>query len=319
MRYLKIEWSNSSDLGNIYYSGGFVNRINLDVEISNPEYEVEIEAEKDGENRDIPTFKKWEKAYRFELWATEDLVDAFTLMQLHDTIAVTLQTGRQIAVDKMNVSVEWPEQGCLAKMAVTFTEDYIASTNCGETLDAGCLCETSVGDFLAIEAYPASGMGYTTGDMILGYSVENIAGKKYTAKLYIRTNQIGSGATFWIEQPTPLQFTCWENIEVGNEATWIFDGQFWQLFPGYIISLTQTASPANHTTVVAYIPPGCFGTVYYEDSILGWVDAGDYTDDQLAAGVVINPPQDGSTGFKIEVWNHSCNYGYTEIETIVLT
>lgn len=305
MRYLKITWRNSTDLGPVYYAGGFTNTLNLNVEVSKPEYQVDIEAEKDGENRDISTFKKWEKAFKFDLWATEDLVDAFTLMQMHDTITVTLQTGRQINVDKMTVGVEWPEPGCLAKLDVTFTEDYITGTNCDSNMEDGCFCEDSQGNFTAITEYSllAPAPDNTT---VMGWTVENIAGKQYTAKIY----KFSYAASNWLEQVSS-QWDCWYNSK--DSETWIFDGQFWHLMPGYITELTDDIK------VTAYIPPGTFGNIYYSKDGGGSVLVGSYTASELAAGVTFAPVGAGTYAVWITVWNHSCAYLNTESESVVVS
>ena len=117
-RYLKIEWRNTTDLGDVYYISGLTGKMFLDVEVERPEYPVEIEADLNGDNQEIPKFRKWSKEYKFEVWGTEDLADAFTFMQIHDTINITLQTGQQISVDKMSVEIDWEEIGCLAKIIV---------------------------------------------------------------------------------------------------------------------------------------------------------------------------------------------------------
>ncbi len=59
--YLKIEYWNSVDYGYVLYQDGFKNRIYLDVELERPDYNVTIESDVNGDNQEIPKFRKWEK------------------------------------------------------------------------------------------------------------------------------------------------------------------------------------------------------------------------------------------------------------------
>ena len=309
MNLLKIEYWNDHDLGDILYADGYKNRIFLDVEVEKPEYNTTLESDLNGDNVEITKFRKWEKVYKFECWMQEDLVDAFSLMQIHDNIEVTLQSGDVIQVAKHGLRVEpsWEEIGCLAKCIVSFTENYIVAGNCDENMDQDCLCSDS-GVIIGIRPVASlSSLGPNPGDYALGWTVEDIADKKYTAGLY----QYGNGG--WISVADPDQYSCYVNDEGG--ATWIWDGQFWQLFPGYIISLTKTGG--FHVTVKAWLLPGTFGTIYYNAGI-GWVDLGDYTADELTAGVDVQTVGAGVLPVKVAVWNHSCTYGDTESENVTM-
>jgi len=307
--YLKIEWWNDHDLGDVLYQDGYKNKIYLDVEVDKPEYNVQIETDLNGDSSPITKFRRWEKVYKFECWMQEDLVDAFSFMQIHDNIEVTLQTGEVIEVAKHTMRVEpsWEEIGCLAKSTVTFTENYTVAGNCDENKDVECYCTTH-GEFNNIEDYSTPGPA-GDGDYVLRYTVEDIAGKKYTAKLY---QYHTTGGLYYTEEVVE-QYACYENLDDGTY--WFYDGQFWHLFPGYIISLTKTGG--FDVTVIAYILPGTFGTVYYDGGI-GWVDCGDYTEDELSAGVDIQTVGMGSLPVRIEVWNHTCDYNYTEHEHVTM-
>ena len=146
--YLCISWWNDYDLGDILYQDGYKNKIFLDVEVEKPEYNTVIESDLNGDSVEVTKFRKSEKVYKFEAWMQEDLVDAFALMQIHDNIEVTLQSGDVIQVQKHGLRAEpsWEEIGCLAKVTVTFTENYVIAGNCDENKDLGCLC-ASPGEF----------------------------------------------------------------------------------------------------------------------------------------------------------------------------
>jgi hypothetical protein len=312
MNYLCISWWNDYDLGDILYQDGYKNKIFLDVEVEKPEYNTVIESDLNGDSVEITKFRKSEKVYKFECWMQEDLVDAFALMQIHDNIEVTLQSGDVIQVQKHGLRAEpsWEEIGCLAKVNVSFTENYVIAGNCDENKDLGCLCDDSGGDFSEIIEY--SNIGSITpsdGLIVLAWTVEDLANKKYTAKLY----EFSYAASNWIELAQPPQYTCWQNLTDGT--TWIWDGQFWQLFPGYITYLAIDAGIA--VEIQAYLIPGAFGTVQWLGGI-GWISAGSYSADELDSGVIFDIIESGNIDVRVKVWNHSCDYGYTEEETIVM-
>jgi hypothetical protein len=312
--YITYEYWNDTDLGETLYQFGYHNKLILNIEIEKPDYNTTIEAEQNGDNAPITKFRKLEKVRKWETFVQEDLVDAFKFMALHDNIEITLRSGEVLTVLKHTMVIEhaWEELGCLAKVTGSFVVDYIAAGSCNENFDLGCLC-TDPGEFTKIEEFSHLGPA-TDGDIQLAWTVENIAGKKLTADRY-QYSTIG-GLT-WTKLVTE-QNTCYENLDDGT--TWIFDGQYWFLSPGYISSLVQPAGPGdNHITVTGWCLPGAFVTIWYIDPILGNVDAGDYTSDQLETGVSINPAQNGNCIVWLAVWNHSCDYKSTETENIVIT
>ena len=311
-KFLKIEWWNDHDLGDVVYQSGFRNILYLDVQVDEPEYQTTIESDLNGDNQEITKFRKWEKVYHFKTWAQEDLVDAFTFMQIHDNIEITMQTGQLIEVEKhrLRAEVKWESIGCLAEVDVTFTEDYVVAGNCDENKSTDCICEVSGGNFAYI-ALPNMFPIEPDGTYALGYSVIDIAGKKLTAALYVCNSGV------WALAPVPEQYTCWNNTDAGSEATWMWDGQYWQLYPGYLISLVWTG--AGELTITGYALPGTFVEVYYRTpAVVGvWSITGDaYSGDEFSSGIVKTGLPSQSHDVKVNVKNHSCDYGYTELMTI---
>jgi uncharacterized protein (TIGR02145 family) len=311
--YIKFEYWNDTDLGETLYQFGYHNKLILNIEIEKPDYNTTIEAEQNGDNAPITKFRKLEKVRKWETFVQEDLVDAFKFMALHDNIEITLRSGEVLTVLKHTMVIEhaWEELGCLAKVIGSFVVDYIAAGSCNENFDLGCLC-TDPGEFTKIEEFSHLGPA-ADGTIELAWTVENIAGKKLTADRY-QYSTIG-GLT-WTKLVTE-QNTCYENLD--DSTVWIFDGQYWQLSPGYISSLVQDSPPNLQTTVKGWVLPGAFCTVWYFDTCgLGWVDAGDYTADELDIGVILSPACGGVLSVKLEVWNHSCDYDFTEETTVNL-
>jgi len=306
MNYLTITWWNDYDLGEILYQDGYKNVIHLDVEVDKPEYNVTLESDLNGDNVEITKFRKWEKVYKFELWAQEDLVDAFSLMQIHDNITVTLQSGDVIQVAKhgMRVETAWEEIGCLCKLTVSFAENYIVAGSCTENMDLECYCE-DLGEFAFID--DSSAQATPDGLVALIYSVDDIPYNRYTAAL----NEASSYQ--WLPLPVPDQYSCYTNLD--DSTTWIFDGQFWHLVPGYIYASALLGG--FDVKITGWILPGTFAKVYFNAGI-GWIEAGTFTADEIAAGATIEVVNSGDTPIKMAVYNHSCDYGETENYTVTM-
>lgn len=305
MSYLHIEYWNSVDLGEVLFQDGFKCKLYLDVEVERPDYNTTIESDLNGENREIPKFKKLEKVWKIpDLYMQEDLLDAFEFMQLCDNIEITLQTGETIVCDWLRVEPSWEEKGCLAKCVVSFAEDYIIGGSCVENMDKSCLCASTT-DILGVRTVAAlSSLGPSSGEYGLGYTVEKIASKMYIAELYIYT--VG-----WASVPSDA-YDCLNNLE--DATKWLYDGTYWQLYPGYITALTK---PGGQVLITGWAPEGTFVKVWYRVALGAWVDVGDWMAYDLDPGILISPPN-GVITVRLEIWNHACNYGYAGTETITL-
>jgi hypothetical protein len=311
MNYIKFEYWNDTDLGETLYQFGYKNRLILNIEIEKPEYNTTIEAEQNGDNAPITKFRKLEKVRKFETFVQEDLVDAFKFMAIHDNIEITLRSGEVLTVEKHTMVIEhsWEEIGCLAKVTGSFVVDYITAASCQTNFDLGCLC-TDTDEFEDIIEYSELAVS-NPAKVYLVWTVENIPGKQYTASLYYYS----AGVLSWLPSIVPDQYSCY--VDQTGSGTWIYDGQFWYLVPGFITSLTQPDLGVNDIVVKGWVMPGAFCTVWFFDTGgLGWVDAGDYTADELDTGITISVPSDGNLDVKLEVWNHSCDYDFTEIDSI---
>lgn len=132
--YLKIDYSNSCDLGSVYYAGGFVNTIYLDTEIGAPDYQYEEEGEDNGDGVLVKTFEKLQKIYKFQVLVPEYMADALMFMALHDTISISYTNGLYIAsVRNVVANVTWDEDtnSCMALVEVSFQQDdQVLKDNC---------------------------------------------------------------------------------------------------------------------------------------------------------------------------------------------
>lgn len=132
--YIKLEWTNSCDLGGIYYQGGFTNKLFFDTNVGNPTYEEEIEEEYNGDGVLIRTFQRLVKIYKFQVFVPEYIADALKLMQLHDTVTLTFLDGSYsgtIRNIKADISFEDISNDCMALATISFQQDdQVVKTNC---------------------------------------------------------------------------------------------------------------------------------------------------------------------------------------------
>lgn len=138
--YIKLEYSNSCDLGKVYYAGGFQNVIYLDTEIGAPEYQHEEDGEDNGDGVLIKTFEKLQKIYKFQVLVPEYMADALMFMALHDTITLSYTNGLYTAsIRNVIVNVTWDEDtnSCMGIVDVSFQQDdQVLKDNCCTSLSA---------------------------------------------------------------------------------------------------------------------------------------------------------------------------------------
>lgn len=115
---IKLEWSNTCDLGNILYHTNWVQRMYIDSEIANSDYEVQQDGISDGEKDFNQTFGLFGKIYTFEFVATWYVADALTQLPLHSDIRI--EEGSQLAIVKdIDVSVDPQDYYCVIKIDFT--------------------------------------------------------------------------------------------------------------------------------------------------------------------------------------------------------
>ncbi len=309
--YLKIEYWNTTDLGDVLYQTGYKNRLYLDVEVERPDYNTTIESDLNGDNQELPRFKKWEKVYKFRAWMQEDLLDAFTFMQLHDSIEITLQTGDTIYVDQLRVEYEWEEAGCLADVTVSFTEDYVVAGNCNENMITACICV----DFAIVTGIIEDSDPIYTDPVGEGvpYGATYLVWSSSTTQKYIGTVYQYLQVTGWTELGYETSRYCIQDSASGDYFTYL-DG-IWYLMPGYIESLN--AIGGNVVQVKGWAPEGTFVDIYYR---IGMVEtnAGTFLASQLPDGINITMWAFGPSDWWLDIWNHSCDYGLSDELSLVV-
>ena len=125
-KYLKFEYWNTCDLGNIYYQGGQHFWFYLDGDVLEPFHEETEDGQENGEGDFIPTFRRGMKRYRIRTGLVPDyMVDAIQRMKLHDHIELTFKTGEIEQIYNVDVEMEWQfEKYChQATVVLTFDMD----------------------------------------------------------------------------------------------------------------------------------------------------------------------------------------------------
>lgn len=122
-KYLKITYSNTTDLGDIPYSTitNLLFDIYLDADVSESFEEYTEEGAEDGYKEFIPTFRRATKKYKIKTdLLPEHLVDALQRMKLHDIIFITYKTGQQEVMRHVSVEADYPFDDRYAKVIITF-------------------------------------------------------------------------------------------------------------------------------------------------------------------------------------------------------
>jgi hypothetical protein len=123
-KYLKFEYWNTCDLGNIYYQGGQHFWFYLDGDVLEPFHEDTEDGQENGEGDFIPTLRRQMKRYRIRTSLIPDyLIDAIQRMKLHDHIELTFKTGEVEQIYNLDIETEWQFEKYCWQGTVTMTFD----------------------------------------------------------------------------------------------------------------------------------------------------------------------------------------------------
>lgn len=138
-KYLKFEYWNECDLGNIYYQGGQKFMFYLDADVGEPLHEDIEEGQENGDGDFIPTYRRQIKRYRIRTGLIPDfLIDAMQRMKLHDNIELTFKTGEIEKIYNVDIETEWQFEKYAWQGTVTMTFDM------DESITVGACCENLV-------------------------------------------------------------------------------------------------------------------------------------------------------------------------------
>ena len=321
--YILIEYSNSVDFGDILYQNTFENKIYLDADVSKPEYEIVEEGTENGDGEFFPTFQKWAKKYSITFYAQEFLVDALTLMTLHDQITVTLRNGEASNVLDAEVEYKWDSNiECWAEVTLSFVTDYIIRKKCDENQDTSCITAVCVADdvydaddggagtarWLAPETYPGETSFFYISSAACGvYNAFGVGFMKSIDNVWtsidLEVGEMGevTGLTdpSWLVRVTDVQYNRMPyicsivalgggNIQVFADSDGVED-MFWQL------QRVENPDP---------FPGDNLGSPQLATAFkLGYT---------IQAGV-------NTWKFRIHWYTHSCDYGYSNTVVLLVT
>jgi len=135
-KYLKFEYWNTCDLGNVYYQGGQHFWFFLDGDVGEPFYEEVEDGQENGDGDFVPTYRRQIKKYLIKSSLVPDyLVDAMKRMELHDNIELTWKTGEVEQIYNVSVEPEWQFEKKCHQATVTITFDM------NEKITVGACCD----------------------------------------------------------------------------------------------------------------------------------------------------------------------------------
>lgn len=130
-------------LGHIDYTDGYVNYFLVDTVIGKPAYGYEdTVSRRDGRN--FPIQQITFKSHFFELILPEEVIDAMSLIPLHDTVQIS-RGAKLYEPDEITMEVNWQEQGDLAVVEFEFRTDTVVVVN-GRGIGADEECGTGAGE-----------------------------------------------------------------------------------------------------------------------------------------------------------------------------
>jgi len=115
---ITLEISNTCDLGMTLYQFGFKQRLFIDAIITQPDYDSKEEGVENGNRYFNKTFQQLKKRYKIDFIAPEYILDALTLLPLHDY--VTLYDGfDSYELDDISVDYDWDGRFAICTLGFT--------------------------------------------------------------------------------------------------------------------------------------------------------------------------------------------------------
>ena len=149
--YICIEWGDGCPVDNIYYAGGFYNRLYFDEEMQPPQFEIEDEGKK-ADGTMLAERQVWSKKYAIDIRCPEWVATVLSTIPLHETVRIIDKDGNTYYCNGPDVTIdiqaetnkEYTERTYYPVMIVklTFNAHQIIKTACCGTLAAAECSET---------------------------------------------------------------------------------------------------------------------------------------------------------------------------------
>lgn len=122
---IKITFSNPKDVAGIYYQGakGFVGKLYLDADLGKPTYTYEEEGDEDTLGNFDRSYARVSKQYTVTTHLQEYMIDALSVIQLHDDIYIVASNGAAFkCIDFKMSEPSWEDTvSAFALVTLTFT------------------------------------------------------------------------------------------------------------------------------------------------------------------------------------------------------
>lgn len=310
--YIKLEWWNECDLGNIYYSGGFKNKVYFETEIGKPDYVIEQETKNNQQGVDIILSSVRKKIYQFEVYVPEYMVDALVDMALHDNIHITYTNGLySSAVRNVQVIPNWEDisNDCMATVTIKFQQD-------DQLVDNACCATLPIYECLEPCLTVRGFKDDHTNDWILNeYYIKSLTSA--TIQQYKCLDQLDPCQTFGF-----VDVACANNYVFSLQNSYFgiemyFDGTQWYEAPEILTSTCSLALGNATITIKGFALPNTFVKLYYSTDNITFV----LIEDPITAAEFFTSGfqtvlVDGPTYyFKVYMYNHNCQYQYSDVLT----
>lgn len=129
---VKIEGTNLCPIGDLPGTLN-ANKLFIDGNTSDPDYVLDKEVAKDGQEEETPLWVKLKKRYKIIFFAVEPVVDWLHTLPLYgDNVSVTDQYGYTASISDIEVDESWPEEfgGWLARVEFSYAITYLSQTGC---------------------------------------------------------------------------------------------------------------------------------------------------------------------------------------------
>lgn len=304
-----LEFYNTCDINGIMYQRGFHQRLFIDSDIVKPEYEIKEEGYEDGEMNFIRTFQKERKIFKLEWLVYEYMLDSIHTIPLHDNKILYLKNGEKEIIDNLQIEVDWITSG-VAKLLLKFTTRYVIKTACCSNLGViKCLVATHkpVKDIITTQSPIWNRPGTTLVKNNDRYIVTNIV-TGYD-KIYIYTT-LG-----WQEETSIISDVV---VVISNGGTFYYNGKKYLRYP-FINSATSPST--KQIKIKGFSLPNTFVQIYFKlfSSPIYTAYPIIYTNEQLSVGVSFSVLYSNLYNIKIHAFNHNCDYGYSPVESVIVT
>ena len=241
-KYLKFEYWNTCDLGNIYYQGGQHFIFYLDADVGEPIHEEVEEGQENGDGDFIPTYRRQMKRYRIRTGLIPDyLIDAIQRMKLHDHIELTFKSGEVEQIYNIDVEPEWQFEKYAWQGTVTLTFDMDESITVGACCDNLIIANPDPDPYwVATDGSDETGTGeYSNPWLTLDYAVTQVTTPGETINIKAGTYNIG----------TQISIPVGVSIKGQGDNTVILATA--ALEPMFLLSSIAENTPGNQT--ISYI------------------------------------------------------------------